>query len=135
LGPEVPPTPEGKALILVVERDPHVRVLERYFLEKASFAVQFAEDGKQGIDLARTLLPDILISEILVPGLDGLGLCRAIKGDPATRHIPVVIFSILAAEDRARDAGADLFLRKPIDDTLLLESVERLLAIGCGKGA
>jgi CheY-like chemotaxis protein len=122
------PPREGKALILVVDRDPHVQALERFFLEEASFTVELAEDGRRGFELARALLPDILISEILVPGMDGLSICRAIKADPTTQHILVVIFSLLAAEDRAQDAGADLFLRKPIDDALFVKSVERLLA-------
>ena len=73
------------------------------------------------------LLPDILLSEILVPQVDGLSVCRALKADPATRHIAVLIFSILAAEDRAREAGADAFLRKPLDDAQLIQSIEQLL--------
>jgi CheY-like chemotaxis protein len=121
------PSDHGKALILVVERDIHVRALERYFLEDAGYMVEFAEDGVQALDLVRRLEPRILISEILVPGLDGLSVCRAIKADPATCHIIVLIFSILTAEDSARDAGADGFLRKPLDDTLLVASVEKLL--------
>ena len=118
----------GNALILVVERDPHVRTLEKYFLEEAGFVVEFCDDGAQGLERARALQPDILITEILVPRLDGLSVCRALKADPETRSIVVVILSILAAGDRARTAGADGFLRKPLDDSLLIKSVEELLA-------
>lgn len=117
-----------KALILVVERDPHVRTLEKYFLEEAGFAVEFCDDGAQGLVRARALRPSIVISEILVPRLDGLSICRALKADPETSSIIVLILSILAAEDRARTAGADDFLRKPLDDSLLIKSVEGLLA-------
>jgi two-component system response regulator MprA len=118
---------ERRALILVVERDPHVRALERYFLEEAGFAVDFAVDGKAALDRARTSQPAILVSEILVPGLDGLSVCRALKSDPGTRHIAVLIFSILAAEERAHEAGADAFLRKPLNETRLVDSVRRLV--------
>lgn len=118
-----------KALILAVERDPHIRTLERYFLEQAGYRVEFTDNGIEALEQARTLLPDILIAEILVSRLDGLSVCRSLKADPATRHIAVLIFSILAAEDRAREAGADAFLRKPLDDTGLIRSVERLLAL------
>jgi DNA-binding response OmpR family regulator len=118
----------GRALILVVERDPHVQALERYFLEQAGFAVEFANDGRRGLELARELRPDIVISEILVPGMDGLSVCRAIKSDAGTRGVIVLIFSILAAGQRALEAGADGFLRKPLDDARLLSSVEELLA-------
>jgi two-component system response regulator MprA len=117
----------GRALILVVERDPHVRALERYFLERAGYAVEFADNGDKGLELARALKPDILIAEILVPGLDGLSVCKALKSDPETRSIIVLIFSILEAEDRAMEAGADGYLRKPLDDQRIVSWADQLL--------
>lgn len=119
---------ERRALILVVERDPHMRTLERYFLESAGFRLEFVDDGIAALARARELRPHILISEILVPGMDGLRVCRALKSDPATSSIVVLIFSILSAEERAREAGADGYLRKPLNDTLLVQTVEALLA-------
>lgn len=116
------------ALILVVERDPHVRELERYFLEEAGYTVDFAEDGLAALELAQRLHPQILITEILVPRLDGLALCRRIKQDPDTRDIAVLIFSILLARSRAEEAGADDFLRKPLAEKRLVETVRELLA-------
>jgi CheY-like chemotaxis protein len=118
---------DERALILVVERDKHVRALEQYFLREAGYDVEFAEDGAHALVRAKQVCPRILISEILVPGLDGLSVCRAIKADPDTRHIVVLIFSILAAEERALEAGADGFLLKPIDEMRLVASVEMLL--------
>jgi CheY-like chemotaxis protein len=118
----------GRALILVVEQDPQMRRLERYFLEQAGFTVEFAGDGRKGLDLARQIVPDIVVAEILVSGLDGLSVCRTLKADPATSGIIVLIFSILAAEERARAAGADAFVRKPLGDERLVQSVELLLA-------
>jgi CheY-like chemotaxis protein len=112
----------------VVERDPHVRALERYFLEEAGFAVDFASDGQVALERARESGPEIVVSEILVPVLDGLSVCRALKSDPRTRHIGVLIFSILAAADRAREAGADAFLRKPLNESRLVDSVRSLVA-------
>jgi DNA-binding response OmpR family regulator len=119
----------GHAVILVVERDPHVRELERYFLQEAGFAVDFAEDGLMALEQAKTVQPHILITEILVPRLDGLSLCRRIKADPVTRDIKVLIFSILLAEARAREAGADSFLRKPLAERRLVETVRALIAV------
>jgi len=119
---------EGRrALILVVERDPHVRALERYFLEEAGFTVDFVADGRAALERARASDAAILVSEILVPGLDGLSVCRALKADPETRDITVLILSILAAEERALEAGADAFLRKPLNETKLVDSVRQLL--------
>lgn len=119
--------PSARALILCVERDPHIRELEAYFLDQAGFAVHFAEDGVQALDIARTLKPAIVITEILVPGLDGLALCHQLKATEETRHIPVVVFSILAAEARAREAGAEDFLRKPLAEHRLLQVARDLL--------
>jgi CheY-like chemotaxis protein len=64
-----------------------------------------------------------------VPVLDGLSVCRALKSDPLTRDIPVLILSILSAEDRAQAAGADFFVKKPINDRRLVEAVERLISM------
>ncbi|MFN2426380.1 MAG: PleD family two-component system response regulator [Candidatus Binatia bacterium] len=118
----------NRALILVVEHDPHIKKLERFFLEKAGFRVEFVDDGAQGLARACELLPRIVITEIMLPSVDGLKVCRALKSDPATAHIPILVFSILSAEDRAREAGANAFLRKPLDDERLVDTVTRLLA-------
>jgi DNA-binding response OmpR family regulator len=125
----------GRALILVVERDPHVRALERYFLERAGYAVEFVDNGQKAVEAARSLKPDILIAEILVPGKDGLSVCRALKADPETCSIIVLIFSILEAEQRAGEAGADGYLRKPLDDERLVAGVERLLGMRRATGS
>lgn len=119
---------DNRALILVVERNPAVQRLERYFLEQAGYSVEFTNDGLSALERARELKPTILVAEILVPALDGLSLCRSIKADAATSHILVLIFSHLHAEDRAREAGADAFLIKPLNEELLIETVEKLVS-------
>ena len=120
---------ERSALILVVERDPHVRALESFFLNEAGFIVEFASDGVAALARARELQPDIIISEVLVPKLDGLALCRAVRSDVKLRDVVVLIFSILAVESRAREAGADAFLRKPLAERRLVDTVRELLAV------
>ena len=117
----------GKAIILVVERDPHVRELEEHFLLSAGYSVEFQSDGNGALLEARRTIPDIVITEILVPKLDGLSLCRQLKADPRTRDISVLIFSILASSGRAREAGADAFLLKPLAEHTLVETVRKLL--------
>ena len=119
---------ESGALILVVERDPHVRELEAFFLKEAGFAVEFADDGAMALERARKLRPHMVITEILVPRLDGLALCRQLKADPETQGIMVLIFSILTASGRAREAGADAFLRKPLAEQRLVDTVRQLMA-------
>jgi CheY-like chemotaxis protein len=122
-----------RALILVVERNPAVQRLERYFLEQAGYTVEFATDGKSALERARELRPSIVVTEIMVPVLDGLSLCRLVKSDPQTAHARVLIFSHLHAEDRAREVGADAFLLKPLSEELLIETVEKLIASSDGK--
>jgi two-component system response regulator MprA len=117
-----------RAIILVVERDPHVRDLEAFFLNEAGFGVEFAADGQAALEMAHEIKPDIIITEILVPKLGGLALCRSVKNDPALRLTVVLIFSILAAEGRAREAGADAFLMKPLAERRLVSTVRELLA-------
>lgn len=121
------------AIILVVERDPHVRALEAYFLNEAGFGVEFAADGVAALEMARALKPDIIITEVLVPKLDGLALCRAVRQEPALSHTVVLIFSILAAQSRAREAGADAFLMKPLTEQRLVHTVRELLTRANGK--
>jgi CheY-like chemotaxis protein len=121
-------SPEGRALILVVERDPHVRELEAFFLEEAGYAVEFTDDGEAAMQRALDLRPDIVITEILVPKLDGLSLCRRIKANNDLDGIRVLVFSILAAGTRAKEAGADAFLIKPLTEHTLVETVRRLVA-------
>jgi len=119
--------PGNQAIILVVDRDPHIRELEAHFLQRAGYSIEFEQDGDGALARARTVSPDIVITEILVPKLDGLALCRKLKGDPRTREIPVLVFSILAAAGRAREAGADAFLLKPLAEHALLDTVQKLL--------
>jgi CheY-like chemotaxis protein len=121
------------AVILVVERDPHVRELEAFFLDQAGFAVDFARDGNEALEMVESLKPDLVITEVLVPRLDGLALCRRIKADPATARTKVLIFSILAAAGRAKDAGADAFLMKPLAEQKLVETVQALITLEAEK--
>ena len=124
-----PDNPLRRALILVVERNPAVQRLERFFLEQAGYSVEFASDGVLALAQAQELRPKIVVTEILVPRLDGLSLCRALKSDPQTRSIVVLVFSHLHAEDRAIEAGADAFIVKPIDEDNLIDTVSKLLKI------
>lgn len=124
---QVAPPGDTSALVLVVERDPNVRELEAFFLNEAGFSVDFADDGEAALALAREKLPSIIVTEIMVPKLDGLALCRRVKEDPALDGTVVLIFSILAAHGRAREAGADAFLMKPLAERRLVQTVRELL--------
>lgn len=117
-----------RAILLVVEADPHMRELEAHFLGEAGYAVEFATDGVTALDRAQRLRPDLVITEILIPRMDGLALCRRLKQEPETRDTLVMIFSILTASARAREAGADACLVKPLAEHRLVNTVRQLLA-------
>ena len=118
---------EGSKLVLVVERDSHTRELVAHFLRGMGLTVEFVSDGVAALEATRRRLPELVITEVLVPKLDGLALCRHIKGSQDTRETAVLIISILASSARARDAGADAFLLKPLSEDRLIGAVRSLL--------
>ncbi len=115
-----------RVLVLVVEPDPYLQSLEKALLG-TRYSARFVADGEQALDAARRLRPRLVIADILVPKIDGLRVCRLLKEDPETRDISVMIFTELLAERRAREAGADAFLRKPLDERQFVGEVQRLL--------
>jgi CheY-like chemotaxis protein len=116
------------ASILIAERDQSVRALERHFLERAGFEVEFADDGASVLDRVHVARPVVIVTEILLPKLDGLTLCRRLRDDPATCAIPVVVFSILSAAPRAAEAGAFAFLRKPLVESVFVGVIQEAIA-------
>lgn len=119
--------PESRT-ILIAERDQNVRKLQGLFLERAGFTVEFADDGRAALERALLAPPALVVTEILLPRLDGLALCRSLREDPRTRGIPVIVFSILAAAQRASEAGATAFLRKPLVDSIFVAAVQDSIA-------
>jgi two-component system cell cycle response regulator len=117
------------ARILVIDDiDANVRLLEAK-LTADYYEVLTATDGVTGLALAAGEQPDIILLDIMMPGLDGFQVCRRLKEDPATRHIPVVLITALdGRSDRIQglEAGADEFLTKPIDDVILFARVRSL---------
>ncbi len=115
-------------MILIAERDPTVRKLQEYFLRRAGLAVEFADDGQAALERARLARPSLIVTEILIPKLDGLALCRRVRDDPLTKDIPVIVFSILGASARAAEAGANAYLRKPLVESVFVAAVQSLIA-------
>jgi CheY-like chemotaxis protein len=122
-------TPRLQHLLTVVERDPHVRSLLAAFLEPLGCEVVFADDGMAALEMIRGRRPAVVITEMMLPRLDGLSLCRAIKLAPATSDIPVVVFSVIDVRQRAALAGADGFMLKPLAADALLAAIRPFLEI------
>ena len=99
-------------------------------LERKGFEVLLAVDGREGVELARTQSPDVILMDMRLPDLDGWSATRALKEDAATRHIPVIALTAHAM-DRDRDsalaAGCDDFDTKPVELERLLGKIETLL--------
>lgn len=123
---------ESECSVFVVDKDVHVRRLLSEFLDDLGYDLRFFDDGYTALDAARLTPPALIITEILVPKLDGLSLCRLIKGDSSLASVNVLVLSVLSAEARARQSRADGFLTKPIQRSRLLESV-RALTNECGE--
>ena len=120
-------------VVLIAERDHTVRGLQRRFVEEAGYAVEFVDDGEAALARAREVVPTVLVTEIMLPKVDGLTVCRTLGADPITRHIPVLVFSILSASARAQDAGAKAYLRKPIVGAVFIATLDQLAANSNGK--
>lgn len=114
--------------MLIAERNQHIREFQEYFLRGQGMSVEFVGDGEAALERARRAQPTLVIAEILIPKIDGLALCRRLRADPATTHIPVIIFSILAAAARASEAGATAFLRKPLVEDVFVSVVRDVIA-------
>ncbi|HEX4868031.1 MAG TPA: response regulator [Acidimicrobiales bacterium] len=117
--------------VLVVEDDPVIlRLLEVNF-ELEGFEVLLAHDGAEGVDLAKAHRPDLVISDIMMPKLSGIELVRALKAEPATAAIPIVLLSAKAQTSDLKagmDAGADDYITKPFEPLDLVERVNVLLS-------
>ena len=118
--------------MLIVDDIPtNVRLLEAR-LTAEYYEVRTASSGRQALDICATSEIDIVLLDVMMPEMDGFEVCVALKGNPKTHHIPVVMITALdQASDRVRglDAGADDFLTKPVDDVQLMARVKSLVRL------
>jgi CheY-like chemotaxis protein len=117
-------------LILLVEDFDDAREMYRDYLQFAGLRVEAARDGREAIEKARRLQPDLILMDLSLPGIDGWEATRLLKSDPATKHILIVALSAhaLAAEgERAHRAGCDGFIAKPCLPTDLVDEIARYL--------
>jgi signal transduction histidine kinase len=122
--------------ILIVEDSPTQAEQLRYLLEEHDYEVAVAADGKEGLAAARTHKPALIITDILMPVMDGYELCHALKEDEALTGIPIILLTSLSSLDnviRGLNSGADFYVTKPCNDDFLLRRVEVALAAPVGK--
>ncbi|MGH6981858.1 MAG: ATP-binding response regulator, partial [Stellaceae bacterium] len=101
--------------VLVIDDDPTVRDLMRRYLSREGFDVVTAQDGAEGMALARELEPSVITLDIMMPGTDGWAVLQLLKADPKVANIPVIMISILDEQQKGIALGASGYLSKPID--------------------
>jgi two-component system cell cycle response regulator DivK len=118
------------ARILLVEDQEMNRDMLSRRLKKRGYEVSMAVDGAEGVEKARSEAPDLILMDMSLPVMDGWEATRTIKGDEATRAIPVVALTAHAMStdrEKAMEAGCDAYETKPVDLPRLLETMEKLL--------
>lgn len=117
--------PEHMPIVLVVDDDPIARELLRRHLQRSGYAVRVAANGEEAIQLARTLQPDVVTLDVLMPQMDGWAVLSAMKEDAALAEIPVIMATIVDNQSIAFSLGAADYLIKPIDRDRLVRAVEK----------
>jgi len=118
------------ARVLVVEDEEQIREMIRFALEKAGLAVTGVESGEEALDTVRRERPDLVLLDLMLPGVDGLEVCRRLRTDRETAGIPLII---LSARDEEKDIvagleyGADDYLTKPFSPSILVARVRAVL--------
>jgi DNA-binding response OmpR family regulator len=121
------------ARILAVDDDPTILRLLQVNLEMEGHDVVTAEDGHQALEALRAERPEVVLLDVMMPGLDGWQVCERIRADAEVAHTPVVFLSARAQESdlvRGTEVGADAYVTKPFDPLALVELVERLARDG-----
>jgi two-component system phosphate regulon response regulator PhoB len=116
--------------ILVVEDDDDIRELLRYNLSKEGFQVSAAASGEEALKTARAALPDLILLDLMLPGVDGLEVCRLLKQDPQTRNLPLVMLTAKGEEAdivTGLELGADDYITKPFSPRVLLARLRAVL--------
>jgi len=123
--------------ILLVEDNPQNRRLAQFLLQSRGYIVYEATTGEAALELARTHLPDLILMDLQLPGVDGYAVTQRLKQDATTAAIPVVALTAYAMQgdcDKAMAVGCDGYITKPIDTQRFPAAVQHYLASARDKG-
>jgi DNA-binding response OmpR family regulator len=112
--------------VLVVDDDDLTRDIVATILDLEEYEVETAPDGRAGLAVLRERRPDVIVLDVMMPGIDGFEVCKRIKGDPETAEIPVILLTARdTVEDRrlGEEAGCDAYLTKPFSPLALIERI------------
>lgn len=128
---------KGNKKILFVDDEPVIVKIMKSRLQANHFEVETAFNGKEALELARNSSPDLILLDIFMPGMDGYDVCRSLKKDPLTCHIPVILFTASQEDkfiERGLHAGAEEVINKPFVAELL-ETINRIFNCGTEQNA
>lgn len=120
----------SKKKILIVEDEESLLKLESILLTSRGYEVKGVADGQAALDAIGVMKPDLVLLDIMLPEIDGFEVCRQIKSNEATRHIPVIMLTAKKSrEDMARgeQVGADWYITKPFKSAMVIETIQRFL--------
>ena len=120
---------DKKPLILIVEDNPDMRRFIHYILSD-DYNIIEAENGEEGFEVAKKYLPDVVVSDVLMPKVDGFDLCQLLKTNVSTNHIPVILLTAYAMDEQKQvgfESGADAYIAKPFNIKLLRTRVRKLI--------
>ena len=128
---EVGVTAKTQKLVLVVDDEPEITKMLELMLEYEGYEVRRAHGTAQGMAILETETPDLILLDSMMPQMSGLELCRYVRREPRTAHIPVIVYSAAAGDQSvkmAMDAGATRYVRKTVSGEELLKTVREMLA-------
>jgi len=121
----------NKKKILIVEDEESLLKLESILLISKGFEVKGAQNGRAALEAVAEDKPDLVLLDIMLPEIDGFEVCRQLKSDPATRHIPVIMLTAKKSREdmvRGEKVGADWYITKPFKSAMVIETIQRFLA-------
>lgn len=122
-----------QASIVVIEDEEDIRDLLRYNLEREGYQVQAAEDGESGLEMIGSPVPDLIILDLMLPGIDGMEVCRRLRQDDETRNVPIIMLTAKSEEIDVvlgLEVGADDYMVKPFSSRELLARIKAVLRRG-----
>lgn len=127
---------ETRKKILLADDEPDVLKIVRFRLAKGGYEVVTAVDGREALDLIRQCKPDLVVTDYLMPHMDGLEVCRAIRQDAALQSVPIIVLTAslgVINEDAVLKAGATAQMVKPFDPDELLKKIDELIREASGS--